>query len=283
MSSRKRPYGEWRACGSSRPPPAAFYKPISPRQHDYLDIPGFLLLAMVLPVVVGLILRTLTIPRWLRVWSVLTVLGLSGAYEQPQRGLRCSYATLGQVLRGHTPITYPSGYVGSYPLSEYEGVLAYIKGRANQRASIANALAYPLALTGPTARLSAFPAESMAWLRWVRPDDEDAFVRKLEDTPESIVVWCPAEFERELSAFRRLETAIRRLYEPECRFSDIEIWRRRCATVESTRSTNREAWVQYKGQEVWGADPATVGIFDGVNTQRDGAFQVKTIANQSDD
>ena len=43
------------------------------------------------------------------------------------------------------------------------------------------------------------------------------------------------------------------------------------------RFTNREAWLQYHGKEVWRADPATVGIFDGVTTTRYGAFQVKTI------
>jgi hypothetical protein len=35
--------------------------------------------------------------------------------------------------------------------------------------------------------------------------------------------------------------------------------------------------------EVWRADPATAGIFDGVTTKRYGVFQVTTIANQGDD
>ena len=49
------------------------------------------------------------------------------------------------------------------------------------------------------------------------------------------------------------------------------------------RFTNCEAWLQYRGKEVWRADPATVGIFDGVTTTRYGAFQVKTIPNQADE
>ena len=49
------------------------------------------------------------------------------------------------------------------------------------------------------------------------------------------------------------------------------------------RFTNREAWIQYQGKEVWRTDAAVVGIFDGVTTQRYGAFQVKTIANRGDD
>jgi hypothetical protein len=49
------------------------------------------------------------------------------------------------------------------------------------------------------------------------------------------------------------------------------------------RFTNCEAWVQYQGKEIWRADPATVGIFDGVTSKRYGAFQVKTISNQGDE
>ena len=49
------------------------------------------------------------------------------------------------------------------------------------------------------------------------------------------------------------------------------------------RFTNCEAWLQYQGREIWRAEPATVGIFDGVTTTRYGAFQVKTISNLGDE
>jgi hypothetical protein len=49
------------------------------------------------------------------------------------------------------------------------------------------------------------------------------------------------------------------------------------------RFTNCEAWLQYRGKEVWRADPSPAGIFDGVTTTRYGAFQVKTIPNQRDE
>jgi hypothetical protein len=48
------------------------------------------------------------------------------------------------------------------------------------------------------------------------------------------------------------------------------------------RFTNREAWAQYQGKEVWRAEPSTVGIFDGVTSKRYGAFSVKTITNPDD-
>jgi hypothetical protein len=44
------------------------------------------------------------------------------------------------------------------------------------------------------------------------------------------------------------------------------------------RFTNHEAWLKYQDKEVWRADPASVGIFDGVTSKRYGAFVVKTIA-----
>lgn len=43
------------------------------------------------------------------------------------------------------------------------------------------------------------------------------------------------------------------------------------------RFTNCEAWLQYRGKEVWRAEPSPAGIFDGVTTTRYGAFQVKRV------
>jgi len=43
------------------------------------------------------------------------------------------------------------------------------------------------------------------------------------------------------------------------------------------RFTNREAWLKYKGEEVWRVDAGSAGIFDGVKTKRYGVFIVKTI------
>jgi hypothetical protein len=45
------------------------------------------------------------------------------------------------------------------------------------------------------------------------------------------------------------------------------------------RFTNRGARVRYRGKEVWRADAATPGLFDGVTTKRYGAFSVKTITD----
>jgi hypothetical protein len=49
------------------------------------------------------------------------------------------------------------------------------------------------------------------------------------------------------------------------------------------RFTNREAWLRHQGKEVWRADRATVGIFDGVTTKPYGAFQMQSIPDRRDE
>ncbi len=50
----------------------------------------------------------------------------------------------------------------------------------------------------------------------------------------------------------------------------------------AARFTNREARLKYQGREVWKADQATAGIFDGVTSKRYGAFSVKTVQKPAD-
>jgi hypothetical protein len=203
-----------------------FYKPISPRQHNYLDIPGFLFSSTGTAAVVGLVLRGRWISPWWRLGAVLLLAALPGQYARSSRELPWSYATWEQLRGGEAPILYQTGYFAPYTQYEYGELIGYVKKLAPDTL-VANALAYPLAITGPTGRLSAFPAESLAWVRWVRPEDEEAFLRKLEQTTNSVVVLCPGEFDGELADLARLKEAIQRLYEPEKRFFGIEVWRRR--------------------------------------------------------
>ncbi len=49
------------------------------------------------------------------------------------------------------------------------------------------------------------------------------------------------------------------------------------------RFTNREAWLKYKGEEVWRVDAGAAGIFDGVTTKRYGVFNVKSIRQDVDE
>jgi hypothetical protein len=205
------------------------YKAISPQQHNYLDIPQFLFMAISLSVVLGTILQTREVPAAFRLAVVFLSLGVNGHASlytiQPHGNMQWSFASFDEMRRGREPLVYPNGYSGEYSLKDYQALIEYLSIK-DPNVTLANALAYPLALTGPTARLSAFPAESLAWLMLVRPDDESAFVEKLEQTPNSMVVWIPAEFERPLAPFDRLEQAIRKLYELDARVGPFEIWRR---------------------------------------------------------
>ncbi len=47
------------------------------------------------------------------------------------------------------------------------------------------------------------------------------------------------------------------------------------------RFTNREAWVKFKGEEVWRIGAGGPGIFDGVKTKPYGVFLVKTIRHDA--
>jgi hypothetical protein len=208
---------------------SVIYKPISPRQHDYLDLPRFLVLSATTAAVVGLILRARMISSWPKLGIGLLLVALCVQVPPSPHEVRWSYATWQELRQGEPLISYSTGYSGPYSQYEYHEVLDYIK-KLSPELCVANALAYPLAITGPTGRLSAFPAESLAWLRNVRRDDEDAFARELERTPNSVVVWCPSEFDTELSDFSRLEETIHRLYEPEKQFYVIELWRRKAPT-----------------------------------------------------
>jgi hypothetical protein len=48
----------------------------------------------------------------------------------------------------------------------------------------------------------------------------------------------------------------------------------------AARLTNREAWLKYKGVEVWHADAGSPGVFDGVNTKPYGVFAVKDVVRE---
>ncbi len=212
----------------------AFYKPISPVQHAYLSHPLMLVWAVNLAVLTALLLKT-DPPRLLLTFvAVLLVLALA-VPERPRfsnpAGIRQSVASLRQ---DRPPLNRPAGYsthldspaAGRYEWDDYRRVLNYLKHDLGPNTRIANALRYAPALTGPTGRLPAFPAESTAWLRVVRPEDEPRFVRSLEQSSDSVVVWDPRAPDPPVK-LERLHAAIERLYEPAARFGIIEVWRRK--------------------------------------------------------
>jgi hypothetical protein len=93
---------------------------------------------------------------------------------------------------------------------------------------VANALSTYPALNGPTDRPPAFPAESVAWLRLVRPEDEARFAHALETDHGAVVVWDPrSPAVGEEYRYKLLEKVIMKYYKLDKCFGGIEIWRRR--------------------------------------------------------
>lgn len=212
-----------------------FYKPMSPRQHAYLNHPLMLVWSIDVAVLAQLVLRSGAAPSYrLAVVLLLSGLGVTGRprFCNPVASLNA----LTDLRYGRDPAVSPLGYapnptVGKaalYPWKDYRSLLAYIREETPATTRVANVLKGLPAITGPTGRLSALPAESIAWLYTVRNSDEGRFAESLEQTPDSVVVWSPPE-ERLEPNFRldHMIPVIRRLYEPAARFGDIEVWRRK--------------------------------------------------------
>ena len=90
-------------------------------------------------------------------------------------------------------------------------------------------------------RVSAAVAEAEA--AECRAYWKDRFAEALEGEPDSVVVWTPGDAGPDPSfKIDRLESAIRRFYEPDARFGIIEVWRRKAApTAGPTLATRRTA------------------------------------------
>lgn len=224
------------------------YKPLSPYPHAYLDHPRTLVSAVLLAILVELLL-TVPVAASYRLASVLLALGLSAVIKPVFSNPVMSRLALGSLMRGEDPIVQPMGYrhnlavllSAEYPWDDLRAVTAYLRNEIPRSTRVANVLQGVPALTGPTAHLPALPAESIAWLFMVQRDDEAAFATKLEETPDSVVVWSPRElgfnprFGRSFD-LPFLEPVIRRHYEPDRQFGTIEVWRRKPADERPSRS-----------------------------------------------
>jgi hypothetical protein len=222
---------------------AWFYKPMSPVPWPYLTHPYVIVLALNVAILVQALLEAGLARPSLRLGAILLAILASGVVARPKYcGVGESRRAIAALAQGRLPEEAPPGYiepgsdpgVASYPWRDYRAVLSYLRSGTSPRARIANILRDGPALTGPAARLPAFPAESIAWLA-VRPGDEPDFLAALENAgEETLVVWAPAEEKldpglRLAAAVRHLAPAVRRHYEPLARFGEIEVWRRKGA------------------------------------------------------
>ena len=199
------------AClvGSARPPArrravtwglallgVLFYLPLSPVTRPYLILPLMLVWSVNVAVLVGLVLEARPASPPLQLAAVvLILLGLKATSWPRFCAPLASLRALSAPMRDVGPERAPEGYVHPYgpmvplyPWQDYRATLRELRRNTSPETRVANAL-MGVALTGPAARLPAFPAESATWLFVVRPEAEAEFARALEEAPDSVVVW----------------------------------------------------------------------------------------------
>jgi hypothetical protein len=230
---------------------AWLYKPLSPVPYPYLSHPLTLVWSMNLALVVALLLKSELGSASLRLAAVGLVIGLSIHAKPENCSVQASRLACREIPRGVMPSQPPPGYpeitldakAEPYPWKDYGATLEYLRRATRPDERVANLLRVVPALTGPSGRLPALPAESLAWLL-VKPDDEPRFLRALEDTSGGIVVWAPREIDENegytlVDVVRRLAPVVRRHYVPVARFGKIEIWRSEDGVARSNDRTNR--------------------------------------------
>jgi hypothetical protein len=218
----------------------ALYRPISPQAHAYLLIPITLVGCVTLGILVEFLSDAAIYGARARLASSVLALGMFVAIKPPMVNPMSAARAIPYLVRRQDPIVPPLGYrenpgvllAAYYTWDDYRALLVYLREHVGPQTRVANALLGAPAVTGPAGRLPAFPAESIAWLFMVAPEDERAFARYLEAAEDSVVIWAPSElgFNTRLQKrfeLRWIEPVIRRHYAPEARFGVIEIWRRK--------------------------------------------------------
>ncbi len=215
---------------------ALLYRPLSPVPHAYLTHPLMVVWAVLGVVLVHLALSDRRLLPSLQLLLVLLLLGTGVTLKPRFCNPNGSREAVGTLRRGEDPGPSPTGYAADvdvpaaarYEWEDYRNLLAYLRHDLGPRTRVANALKYVPAVTGPAGRLPALPAESVAWLIVVHSEDEDRFANALRRTPDSVVVWVPAEQDHpRLWRMPRLTAVIEELYEPDRRFGALEVWRRK--------------------------------------------------------
>ena len=213
----------------------SLYRPLSPFAHAYLTIPLTLVWSVAVAVLVGIVigLRSSSLPLRLTVVLLSLSLGINArppfCLVGPSR--RAIATRFAQGPGSEVPPGYRAGAVSSsamYPWQDYSAVLDYIRNSTRPETLVANALKGVPAITGSTARLSAFPAESLAWLWMVDRSQEAEFASALARDGDTVVVWIPGEVGPDPTfVIDKIEAAIKEYYQPEARFGAIEVWRRK--------------------------------------------------------
>ncbi|HMB05827.1 MAG TPA: hypothetical protein VKP69_19080 [Isosphaeraceae bacterium] len=218
---------------------AWLYKPLSPVPYPYLTHPIMLVWSLNVALLVALLSRPGFGSSALRLVAIALAIGLGVKAKPVNCGVQATLQAVKDLPRGVPPAQAPIGYPEitldkrtlPYPWKDYRAALDYLRRATRPEERVANLLPEVPALTGPSGRLPALPAESLAWLN-VKPDDEPRFLKALGESRDAVVVWAPGELDgdehhRLLDVARRLAPAVRHHYQPVARFGVIEVWRKR--------------------------------------------------------
>ncbi|MHC5539541.1 hypothetical protein ACYOEI_15090, partial [Singulisphaera rosea] len=211
------------------------YKPLSPFPHSYLDIPLTLVWSISLTAVASLVLTLRRPSPSLQLVAILTILSLGTTIRPYNCILGGAWRAIAILRQGGIPEAPPYGYRAGtvatsayYPWRDYRAVLNYLRETTLPATRVANVLKGDPALTASVDRPSAFPAESLAWLRMVNAEDQPRFAEALRQCPDSVVVWSPGEVGPDPTFdIGLIEQTVRAHYQPEAKFGAIEVWRRK--------------------------------------------------------
>ncbi len=226
---------------------AILYRTVHPRQHAYLAHPLVLFSSIALALLVDSLIAASWPGRSVRA-LVLLVLFLEAFPGVPQFcDSRASIEAIGPLVRGEEPADPPPSvrYLWFQPVAcpyewtDYRDTLNYLRRTTSPATEIANVLKQPPfpAINGPVGRLSPFHADSgICWMWLVDLDLEIPFAEALERTPDSVVVWSPAEVNLPTRLrLERITEVILHFYRPAARFGAIEVWTRQ-PDVDSGRT-----------------------------------------------
>ena len=200
-----------------------------------LRIPFHLILAVNVAVLSDLLLNTRRIPASFKLIAFLLVLGVSCRSRPDFCTLRPSLKATLAGVRGERSDGPPPGYrrgpvnvAGYYQWADYFATADYLQPVASRKTRIANALKGDPAIVGLLGGFSAFPAESISWLRMVKRTTRRGLRRPWRTSltrSSSGLRTRPGPTRRSSSTCSNRRS--RRLYEPEARFGVIEVWRRK--------------------------------------------------------
>ena len=211
--------------------------------HGYLVHPIDLVGSITWALAVSWLLSLHSLLRPVRVVAVALV-----AYELvPVHPWMCSLGMSVQgvraLIRGEMPEERPLGCLHSFRSparwEAYRAVLDYLRQATTPQTFVADVLnRFPWeSLNGPAGRLSPFRTDGgIRWLSWIHIDLDAEFARDLLNSTDAVVVWEPSQDDVDPAMrLERVIAAIREHFEPEARFGDIEVWRRKPVSSAPTR------------------------------------------------